>query len=136
MAATRRFPKTRRAASRSGASADHPYEGRSGVPPSGGDDRSVQQVASEMWSLTLDYARQEIRDPVRGLGSYLLWGSLSMLLIGIGMVLLAIGGLRALQTETGSTFTGSLSWAPYGIVLAGALLVLGVVGVLMTRGKK
>ncbi|MGK2929033.1 MAG: hypothetical protein ACSLFO_05585 [Acidimicrobiales bacterium] len=93
-------------------------------------------MASELWTLTVDYAKQEIRDPVRGLGSYLLWGSVAMLLIGLGMVLLAIGGLRALQTETGSTFTGNLSWAPYGIVLVGAVVVLGIVGVLVTKGKK
>lgn len=99
-------------------------------------DKSVPQVVSELWTLTVDYAKQEIKDPVRGLGAYLLWGSLSMLLIGIGVVLLAIGGLRALQTETGSTFTGNLSWVPYGIVLAGALVVLGIVGTVMTRGKK
>src|SRR3546814_16277709 len=59
-----------------------------------------------------------------------------MVLIGVGSILLAIGALRALQTETGSTFTGSLSWAPYGIVLAGALVVLGAVGDLIMRGKK
>ena len=99
-------------------------------------DKSVPQVASELWTLTVDYAKQEIKDPVKGLGTYLLWGSMSMLLIGMGMVLLAIGALRALQTETGSTFTGSMSWAPYGIVLSGALIVLGVVGTVMTRGKK
>jgi hypothetical protein len=93
-------------------------------------------VASELWTMTLDYARQEIRDPVRGLGSYLLWGSVSMLLTGMGMVLLAIGGLRLLQTETGSTFTGNLSWMPYLIVLVAAVVVLAVVGVLMTRGRK
>lgn len=100
------------------------------------EDKSVQQVASELWELTVGYAKQEIRDPVSGLGSYLLWGSVSMLLIGIGMVLLAIGGLRALQTETGSIFTGSMSWAPYGIVLSGAIIVLGIVGVIITKGKK
>ena len=103
---------------------------------SGEADKSVPQVASELWTLTVDYAKQEIKDPVRGLGSYLLWGSLSMLLIGIGMVLLAIGGLRALQTETGSTFTGSLTWLPYLIVLVSAIVVLGIVGTLLTRGKK
>lgn len=127
MAATRPTPKSDQSRSR-------PIKvtgKRSGVP-----DKSVPQVASELWTLTVDYAKQEIKDPIRGLGSYLLWGSVSMLLIGIGMVLLAIGGLRALQTETGSTFTGSLTWAPYGIVLAGALVVLGVVGTLLTRGKK
>lgn len=109
---------------------------RSSSRPARETDKSVPQVASELWTLTVDYAKQEIRDPIRGLGSYLLWGSVSMLLVGLGMVLLAIGGLRALQTETGSTFTGSLTWAPYGIVLAGALIVLGIVGTVMTRGKK
>lgn len=100
------------------------------------EDKSVQQVASEVWQLAVEYAKQEISDPVKGLGRYLAWGSVSMLLVGIGMVLLAIGALRALQTETGSTFTGSLSWAPYGIVLSGALVVLGLVGLIITKGKK
>ena len=40
------------------------------------------------------------------------------------MVLLAIGALRALQTETGTAFTGSLSFLPYAIVLFGATVVL------------
>ncbi len=99
-------------------------------------DKSVPQVVSELWTMTVGYAKQEIKDPLTGLGRYLLWGSLSMLLIGAGAVLVAIGGLRALQTETGSTFTGNMSWAPYGIVLSGALIVLGVVGVILTKGKK
>ncbi len=99
-------------------------------------DKSVPQVVSELWTMTVDYAKQEIKDPLKGLGSYLLWGALSMLLVGLGMVLLAIGWLRALQTETGSRFTGNWSWAPYGIVLVGAMLVLGLVGVILTKGKK
>lgn len=103
---------------------------------SASSDKSVPQVVSELWTLTVDYAKQEIKDPLKGLGRYLLWGSLAWLLIGLGSVLLAIGGLRALQTETGSTFTGSLSWAPYGIVLAASLVVLGIVGVVLTKGKK
>jgi hypothetical protein len=109
-------------------------KGRDGA--SGSGDKSVPKVASELWTLTIDYAKQEIKDPVKGLGTYLLWGSLSMLLVGFGMVLLAIGGLRALQTETGSTFTGSLTWAPYAIVLASATVVLGFGVWLVLREKK
>lgn len=100
------------------------------------DDKSVTAVASEAWTLTVDYAKQEIKDPVDGLLRYVAWGALSMLLTGVGLVLLAIGGLRALQTETGSTFTGNWSWAPYGIVLVGAVLVLGIAMALIMRGKK
>ena len=108
-------------------------KGRNGSSADG--DKSSPKVASELWTLTIDYAKQEIRDPVKGLGTYLLWGSISMLLIGLGAVLLAIGGLRALQTETGSTFTGSLTWVPYLIVLVGAAIVLAVVAWIVVQRK-
>ena len=108
-------------------------KGRNGSSTDG--DKSAPKVASELWTLTVDYAKQEIRDPVKGLGTYLLWGSVSMMLIGVGAVLLAIGGLRALQTETGSTFTGSLSWVPYLIVLVGATIVLAVVAWIVVQRK-
>lgn len=104
--------------------------------PARRSDKSVTTVLSELWTLTVGYAKQEIKDPIAGLASYVVWGVATMLLVGIGSILLAIGALRALQTETGSTFTGNLSWAPYGIVLAGAVIVLGVVGALIMRGKK
>ena len=100
-----------------------------------GGDKSAPQVASELWTLTVDYAKQEIKDPVKGLGTYLVWGSVSMLLIGLGAVLLAIGGLRALQTETGSTFTGNLSWVPYLIVLWGAGVLLALVAWIVVQRK-
>lgn len=98
-------------------------------------DKSVATVISELWSLTVAYAKQEIKDPLDGLVSTVVWGIATMLLMGIGAILLAVGGLRALQTETGSTFTGNLSWAPYGIVLAASIIVLGLVGAILTRDK-
>jgi hypothetical protein len=42
------------------------------------------------------------------------------------VLLLAVAGLRALQDETGTTFTGNLSWIPYMIMFA-ALLVGGAI---------
>lgn len=103
---------------------------------SGGGDSSVPGALSDVWTLSVDYAKQEIRDPLKGLGSYLAWGAAGMLLIGMGCVLLALGALRALQTETGSTFTGSWSWAPYAIVLVGALVVLALGFVMSKRRRK
>lgn len=100
-----------------------------------GADKGVATVVSELWQLTVAYAKQEIRDPLVGLGAYLGWGIASMLLLGSGTILVTIGALRALQTETGSTFTGNLSWAPYLIVLAGSIVVLGLVGYVIIRPK-
>ena len=36
--------------------------------------------------------------------------------LGFGVVCVTVGGLRLLQEETGSTFTGNWSWAPYVIM--------------------
>jgi hypothetical protein len=47
-------------------------------------------------------------------------------LLGFGVLFLAMSGLRALQTETGDTFDGNWSWAPYAIVVT-ALLLLGAI---------
>lgn len=127
MAATR---PTRKPSSR----AIRPVGGERAPRPKG--DKSIPTVVSELWTLTLGYAKQEIKDPLTGLVSYVAWGVVTMVLLGVGSILLAIGALRALQTETGSTFTGNLSWAPYGIVLVGAIVVLGLVGALIMRGKQ
>lgn len=81
------------------------------------EPKSVPEVANELWALTKDYARQETVDPLKGVGRYLAYGSAGALLGGVGVIVLMLAGLRALQTETGSTFTGNLSWLPYLIVL-------------------
>ena len=48
----------------------------------------------------------------------------AVFLLGTGLVLLALAGLRALQTETDSTFDGDWTWAPYLIVVAGTIFVM------------
>ena len=45
---------------------------------------------------------------------------------------LALGGLRLLQTETGSTFTDDWSWVPYLIMVV--VLALGAAAVWLLRG--
>jgi hypothetical protein len=85
--------------------------------------KPIPEVANELWALTRDYARQETVDPLKGVGRYLAYGAAGALLGGIGVILLMLAGLRALQTETGTTFEGTWSWVPYVIVLvvAGAI---------------
>jgi hypothetical protein len=87
--------------------------------------KSIPEVARELWEMTTAYAKQETIDPLRGLGRFLGWGVGGAVMFGIGVILLTLSGLRALQTETDSTFTGSLTWAPYLIVaLSGLVLIL------------
>lgn len=88
------------------------------------DSKSVPEVLNELWALTRDYARQETIDPLKGVGRYLLYGTLGALLLGVGVILLMLAGLRALQTETGDALDGNLSWLPYLIVLAVAGLLV------------
>jgi hypothetical protein len=91
------------------------------------EPKSIPQVASELWELTLAYAKQETVDPLRGLGRYLGYGVAGSVVFGLGSVLLLLSLLRALQTETGTTFTGSLSWIPYVVVVAAGALLVGLV---------
>ena len=88
------------------------------------EPKSLNQTVTELWSLTRDYARQETVDPLKDVGRYLGFGLAGALLGALAVVMLMLAGLRALQTETGSTFTGSWSWAPYAIVVAVALLLV------------
>lgn len=99
-------------------------------------DKQIGTVVKELYQLSVDYAKQELVDPVKGLGVYLAWGIATMVLLGTGTLLLGLSLLRALQTETGSTFTGSLTWAPYAITFAVAIIVFAVVGLIVTREKK
>ena len=85
--------------------------------------KSLPQVASELWELAVAYVKQETIDPLRGLSRFLKYGVSGVIALGLGTVLLVLAGLRALQTETDTTFTDNLSWLPY-------LIVTGVVGLL------
>ena len=86
----------------------------------------LPQIILELRDLIVAYFRQETIVPLKSLGRYVLFGLAGALLLGTGFILLGVGSLRLLQTETGSTFRGDWSWAPYGILFA-ALCVGGAV---------
>jgi len=97
--------------------------------------KSIPQVASELWELSTAYAKQETIDPLKGLGRFLGFGVAGAILFGLGSVLLLLAGLRALQTETDATFTGSLTFVPYFIVVAVGALVIGLVVLRIVKRK-
>jgi hypothetical protein len=106
------------------------------VPGPLDDTKRLPTLLGEVWEMVVAYARQETLDPLRRLGRFVVYGTLGSVFLGIGLVLLALGGLRALQTETDGTFDGNWSWAPYGITTAGALLVALLAGSAVGRARR
>lgn len=98
-------------------------------------DKGLFSEFSEVKSLVVAYAKQETIEPIKGLGRFLAFGMAGSFLLSIGLLLLLLAGLRALQTETGTTFSGNWSWAPYLIVLT---VGAGLAGLTLSRigGKK
>jgi len=93
----------------------------------------LPQLVLELRDMVVAYVKQETLVPLRQLGRYIGFGIAGSLLLGLGAALLGVGGLRAMQTETGETFTGDWSWAPYLIVVF-ALLLCGAITWKTRRG--
>jgi hypothetical protein len=102
-------------------------EHRSTPPP-------LPQLVIELRDLVVSYVKQQTLVPLQQLGRYAGFGLAGSLLLGFGVVFLAMSGLRALQEETGDTFTGDWSWVPYVIVIFA--LLLGGALVWLARGAR
>ena len=94
----------------------------------------LPQLVTELRDLVVNYVKQQTLVPLQQLGRYIGYGLGGSLLLGFGVVFLAMAALRALQTETGDTFAGDWSWVPYLIVIFG--LLLGAVLVWLARGAR
>lgn len=86
-------------------------------------EKAPREQITELKELLIAYFKQETIDPLKGLARYVAFGLLGALLMGTGICFLAVGGLRALQTETGTSFRGHWSWAPYGITVVALVLI-------------
>jgi hypothetical protein len=90
------------------------------------DTESLPELVSELWALVVAYAKQETIDPLKALGRFVGYGVPAAVFTAGGFLLVSIGGLRALQTETHGHLSGNWSWAPYGIVTVFCLAVSGL----------
>ncbi|HEV2361248.1 MAG TPA: phage holin family protein [Acidimicrobiales bacterium] len=86
------------------------------------DTEDVRGRVSETVDLLKRYFLQETVGPLKNLGRSLGLGIAGSLLLGAGVLLLLVAGLRALQEETG-TFHGNWTWVPYLIVAAGGIVL-------------
>ncbi len=95
-----------------------------------------KSLAAEVKDLVVAYLKQETLSPLKGLGRYLGFGIAGSVLVTVGLLMLMLGILRLLQSETGSTFTGNLSWLPYLITAVMATALLAVTALAIKRQPK
>ena len=101
-----------------------PLPGTDGIKDSGND----------ALRLTIDYVKQESLGPLKATGRFVAAGLAATVLWSVGLVLLLVGILRLLQTETGSALTGDWSWVPYGVVSVCAVAVVAIAVWRITAG--
>ncbi len=99
-------------------------------------DKGLPGEAQDLFQLVVGYAKQETLDPIRNLGRFVGYGLAGALLGSLGAVLLLLGGLRLLQTETGDAFDGKLSFVPYVLVLVASGAIAGGAMKARTRGQR
>ncbi len=104
--------------------------------PSRSDNGShgLRHAGDDAFQLTVDYLKQETIDPLRGLGRFLYMGIAGSAFLAFGILLILIGVLRLLQTETGTALTGDWSWVPYAVVVLLGIAVIGVAAWRITAG--
>ena len=91
------------------------------APRSDNGAHGLRHAGDDAFQLTVDYLKQETLEPLRGLGRFLYMGIAGSFFLAGGILLILIGILRLLQTETGAALTGDWSWVPYAVVV-----VLGI----------
>ena len=101
--------------------------------------KGLPTLTSELKDLVVNYAKQETIAPLKNLGRFVAFGVAGSLFIAIGLVLLVLGALRALQMETGDTFDDNWTFAPYLITFFGCLVVAAAakraIGAAKRRGR-
>jgi len=85
----------------------------------------VPTLLREIATMVVTYVKQETLEPLKGIGRFLAFGAAGILVAGLGIFLLVLGGLRLLQTETGSAFRGHLKFLPYlfAVIVCGGVAV-------------
>lgn len=85
-----------------------------------------KQGVAEVADLVKAYARQELLGPLQGAGRWVAMGLAGSVALVVGVVLLTLSLLRALQSETGTALSGNLSWIPYLIAVVALLAVIAL----------
>jgi hypothetical protein len=104
------------------------------MTPRSDNSSGLRHAGDDAFQLTVDYVKQETVEPLRGLGRFLYMGIAGSFFLAFGLLLILLGVLRLLQTETGTALTGDWSWVPYAAVFVLGLAVIGVAVWRITAG--
>lgn len=94
---------------------------------------SERMGPGDFFDLVKAYAKQETVDPLSGAGRWLGLGLAGSVLLFLGGISLTLAMLRVLQEETGSTFTGNLSWVPHSLTLVAVMIVIALLVFRITK---
>lgn len=104
------------------------------APSSDNGSHGLRHAGDDAFQLTVDYLKQEVVQPLRGLGRFLYMGIAGSFFLAFGLLLMLLGVLRLLQTETGSALTGDWSWVPYAATVILGVLVIAVAALRIQAG--
>ncbi len=97
------------------------------------NEKSPIDTANELKAMLTTYARQETVGPLQLLGKWVAFGVAGALFIAIGLIYIAFGVLRLLQSETSAFDSDRTSYLPYLIVFAMLMVFIGIAAWAMTR---
>lgn len=83
----------------------------------------IQRNVEEIRDLAWKYVKEETLVPLKATGRFALFGAVGSVFVALGVGLILLAVLRFFQ-EQFRVFHGTLSWIPYLIVAALALVVL------------
>ena len=104
------------------------------APRSDNGSHGLRHAGDDAFQLTVDYLKQETIEPLKGLGRFLYMGIAGSFCLAFGILLVLLGVLRLLQTETGSALQGDWSWVPYAVVVVLGIGVILVAAWRITAG--
>jgi hypothetical protein len=104
------------------------------APSSDNGSHGLRNAGDDAFQLTVDYLKQEVVEPLRGLGRFLYMGIAGSFFLAFGLLLMLLGVLRLLQTETGSALTGDWSWVPYAATVVLGVIVIAVAALRIQAG--
>jgi Putative Actinobacterial Holin-X, holin superfamily III len=104
------------------------------APSSDNGSHGLRHAGDDAFQLTVDYLKQEVVEPLRGLGRFLYMGIAGSFFLAFGLLLILLGVLRLLQTETGTALDGDWSWVPYAAVVVLGIAVIAVAALRIQAG--